>query len=71
MEDALAGGLVERPGGIGQTGLRRSGIAGPEGHTHGPDEVAYASLDGLIALAPRQTLPMPLQGRWVICHEGG
>jgi hypothetical protein len=71
MEDTLAGGLVERPGGVGETGLRGSGITGPEGHAHRPDEVTYAGLDGLIALATRQALPMSLQGRWVICHEGG
>jgi hypothetical protein len=71
VQDTLADGLVEGAGGILEASLRGGGVTGPEGRSDRSDEMAYASLDRLIALATRQALPMSLQGRWVICHEGG
>jgi hypothetical protein len=71
MQDALADGLVEGSGGILEARLRSRRITGPEGRSDRSNEMAYASLDRLIALAARQALSMSLQGRWVICHEGG
>jgi hypothetical protein len=71
MHDAFADRLVEGTRGIREARLRGSGIPGADGRPNRSDEVTHARLDGLIALAALQALPMSLQGRCVICHEGG